>query len=351
MRSQRYDAELSASICAVARACRLTEAVANDAQSPSSLSYVSKTDLSPVTVGDFGAQALIISHLRSEFSDAKFIAEESSAALVADATLMERVRMYVNKYRVKGEGSKMEMEALSPEDIAQIIDAGSGKGESGQKSFVLDPIDGTKGFVNGRQYCIALGLVEDGGVRVGVLGCPRLPSNLLAGGPNGKSGYIFYAVEGGGTWMVGVDEAEDGKKGVQVHVSSEQDAGLSVFAESVEQGHSSHELSARIANILNVSSPPVRMDSQAKYGCMARGDFSIFMRFPRGGYVENIWDHAAGSIIIEEAGGRVTDGRGQQLNFGKGRKLDNADGIVATNGTIHDAVIAAVQEALQEAAV
>lgn len=50
--------------------------------------------------------------------------------------------------------------------------------------------------------------------------------------------------------------------------------------------------------ILGVTAPPVRIDSQAKYGAMARGDAAIYLRFPHAGYREKIWDHAAGSIVI-----------------------------------------------------
>jgi hypothetical protein len=40
------------------------------------------------------------------------------------------------------------------------------------------------------------------------------------------------------------------------------------------------------------------MDSQAKYGALARGDGAIFLRIPHKGYIETVWDHAAGSIIV-----------------------------------------------------
>lgn len=50
---------------------------------------------------------------------------------------------------------------------------------------------------------------------------------------------------------------------------------------------------------MGVTAPPVRIDSQAKYGAMARGDAVIYMRFPHAGYREKIWDHAAGCIVIE----------------------------------------------------
>ena len=87
------------------------------------------------------------------------------------------------------------------------------------------------------------------------------------------------------------------------------------------------------------------MDSQSKYGCLAPGDFTTCMRFPRGRYVENMLDHAVGSIVIQEAGRRVTDVRGRPLDFSKSRKLSNDDGLVATTGLLHDSVIAAVQQA------
>ena len=49
---------------------------------------------------------------------------------------------------------------------------------------------------------------------------------------------------------------------------------------------------------LGVQAPPVRIDSQAKYGALARGDGAIYLRFPYKGYREKIWDHAAGSIVV-----------------------------------------------------
>lgn len=49
---------------------------------------------------------------------------------------------------------------------------------------------------------------------------------------------------------------------------------------------------------LGVKAPPVRIDSQAKYGALSRGDGAIYLRFPNKGYREKIWDHAAGYIVV-----------------------------------------------------
>jgi 3'-phosphoadenosine 5'-phosphosulfate (PAPS) 3'-phosphatase len=43
------------------------------------------------------------------------------------------------------------------------------------------------------------------------------------------------------------------------------------------------------------------------------------LRFPAADYREKIWDHAAGAVIVTEAGGRITDGSGAPLDFGRGR--------------------------------
>ncbi|MFN8519969.1 MAG: inositol monophosphatase family protein [Chloroflexota bacterium] len=70
-----------------------------------------------------------------------------------------------------------------------------------------------------------------------------------------------------------------------------------------------------IGELLGVTAPPLRLDSQAKYGLVARGDASIYLRILRGDYVECIWDHAAGSIVVEEAGGTVSDVTGAALDW------------------------------------
>ncbi len=85
------------------------------------------------------------------------------------------------------------------------------------------------------------------------------------------------------------------------------------------------------------------MDSQAKYAVLAAGEGDVLLRLispSRPDYREKIWDQAAGSIVIEEAGGRITDLDGKPLDFSHGRTLAKNRGILATNGHLHDAVLA-----------
>lgn len=89
---------------------------------------------------------------------------------------------------------------------------------------------------------------------------------------------------------------------------------------------------------------PLRVHSMVKYAAIARGDAEIFMKFAKSGYKEKIWDHAAGVVIVEEAGGVVTDAGGRPLDFSKGMYLEGLDrGIIACSGfTLHEKLIGAV---------
>jgi 3'-phosphoadenosine 5'-phosphosulfate (PAPS) 3'-phosphatase len=56
----------------------------------------------------------------------------------------------------------------------------------------------------------------------------------------------------------------------------------------------------------------------AKYGALARGDTDMYLRFPPAGYREKVWDHAAGAVLVAEAGGVVSDGAVGRCRFTPG---------------------------------
>lgn len=115
------------------------------------------------------------------------------------------------------------------------------------------------------------------------------------------------------------------------------------LCESVESGHSAHDRSAAISSSLGITRQPVRIDSQAKYAVVARGEADVYLRLPtKKDYREKIWDHAGGMLVVEEAGGRVTDIDGKPLDFTLGRELSANRGIVVTNGCLHDEVLRAI---------
>ena len=186
--------------------------------------------------------------------------------------------------------------------------------------WTLDPIDGTKGFLRGGQYAVCLALLVDARVELGVIGCPNLPSTPTpsssstntsgstassddaSADPRG-TGALFVAVRGHGTHQLplrvplapstpAVFRRRLNMPRLAIHELS--------FLESVEKAHAALDTNARIAARLGVRAEPMRMDSQAKYAALVRGDGGggVYLRLPvagggrgggDGGYQEKIW--------------------------------------------------------------
>lgn len=358
--SSSYAKELLVAQLAVQRATILTKRVFHE----KAKGALSKSDKSPVTIGDFGAQALIISALHHNFPSDEIVAEEEADSLRGDAgkAMRETVWALVRDTRLSDESAERDVlggPIPSEDAMLDLIDMGKspGGGGKGRRVWAIDPIDGTKGFLRGGQYAVCLALLVDGEVVVGVLGCPNLPvddtveitADLGADASDGAGfGVLFSATAGGGATSrplgtAGLNET-DAKTIRMREITSLPEA---TFCESVEAGHSSHGDQAAIAKLLGIVKPSVRMDSQAKYGSIARGAGDIYLRLPVSEtYREKIWDHAAGDLIVREAGGQVTDVDGKRLDFSIGRTLAANKGVVAAPAKAHAEVLAAVKEVL-----
>ncbi|MFU8780703.1 MAG: 3'(2'),5'-bisphosphate nucleotidase, partial [Kiritimatiellia bacterium] len=302
-----YERERATAVAAVLRAARLCEDVRagfsrDDAHE--------KDDRSPVTVADFGAQAVIIDMIESMYPQDEIVGEEDAELLKGPegAAVMDAVL----------EALRPVTPGMSRNRVVHLLERGGGSGGKGKRFWTLDPIDGTKGFIRGDQYAIALALIEDGEVVLGVLGCPALPA-----GPVGEKegcGVLFDSAKGNPqVWMRPLTNPQD-LRSVQARIDVKPaDA---VFCESVEKAHTAQSRSGRIAEMLGVLAGPIRIDSQCKYATVARGDADVYLRLPaKKGYVEKIWDHAAGAFLVQQAGGRVTDMDGRALDFTQGREL------------------------------
>lgn len=327
-----------------------------------------KQDRSPVTVADFGSQAVICRALNQVFPQDPIMAEEESAALsrTENDTFLGRV------------AEELERIGLRPnsEELCRWIDHG-GTDQYAPRFWTLDPIDGTKGFLRGEQYAISLALIVEGRIEVALLGCPNLSlscassshrappegwsissspyhvdgtisdgAEMRGGGEEemetGTRGAIFYAVRDHGCHLIPLDGEPHA---TEVHVSPTADAAEARFCESVEKGHTSHQISAQVSDVLGIKRAPYRLDSQAKYAVVARGDADIYLRLPsRSGYQQKVWDHAGGALIVEEAGGTVTDVDGKPLDWTHGIELTANRGIIATNGLLHEQVLAALKK-------
>jgi 3'(2'), 5'-bisphosphate nucleotidase len=324
-----YAAEQAVALAAVLAAGRMCRRLQTELLDTSA---ISKSDDTPVTVADFAAQAVICRTLAEQFPHDPVVAEESSADLSSHAhdALMQQLTRAIARDQPS-----------APAEIRAWIDRGQGQGQghSAARFWTLDPLDGTRGFLRGAQYAVALALIEDGEVVVGALACPALPDSLDT--PGAEVGVAFTAVQGQGWRSVPFASAPQ-----PAHAAG----GLPTarLVQSVEESTSHHALQELLAAQLQLAGPALKMDSQAKYAAVARGDAALYLRLPSPSspnYRENIWDHAAGALLVAEAGGVVTDSRGQRLDFSQGRKLVNNVGIVASRGIDHERVLAAIAAA------
>jgi 3'(2'), 5'-bisphosphate nucleotidase len=323
----KYAREREIAIKAIADAAIICKKV----QAEISPDVLEKKDKSPVTVADFGSQALVCRELGNAFPDDPVIGEEDSRELrlPESAALLQRLLTIVQTV----------LPSASADEVLGWIDRG-GQDTYCERFWTLDPIDGTKGFLRREQYAISLALIEKGEIVLGALCCPNLTAY------DGSDGAIFVAVKGEGSVELPLQAAAQGKSAEKpISVSAETDAARIRTCESVEKAHSSHSDSARIATRLGITADPLRIDSQAKYAAVARGDAEAYLRLPRDGkYREKVWDHAGGVLVVEEAGGKVSDIRGHALDFTHGKTLAHNIGVIVTNGIFHDAIIATVDE-------
>jgi hypothetical protein len=91
----------------------------------------------------------------------------------------------------------------------------------------------------------------------------------------------------------------------------------------------------------------IRMDSQVKYGVIARGDAEIYVRLPRD-HKDNIWDVAAGALCLEEVGGCVTDTTGRPLDYSVGAKLPTVGILGARKKRLHDVLLDTYRKVMED---
>eukprot|EP00879_Flechtneria_rotunda_P017178 GHRR01017991.1.p1 GENE.GHRR01017991.1~~GHRR01017991.1.p1 ORF type:complete len:409 (+),score=126.91 GHRR01017991.1:145-1371(+) len=355
----KYATELEAACQAVKLASKLCQKVQ---QQLTSTEKADKQDDSPVTVADYGAQALVAWALQRADPSSKLsmVAEEDATDLksASGAEMLARITQLINSVLAEADGAQL----VTEQEVIDLIELGQSAGGAVGRHWVLDPIDGTRGFVGMRQYAVCLGMLQDGEVVLGVLGCPNLPQGAVQDDDGGAAaadrsnstdvGCLFLAHRSHGAYVAPLDRQSDSNStsssnssGIkQIHVQDVDDMAQARFMESYESRHSDHSFTADVAQQAGVVLPPLRMDSQVKYGLLSRGDAGIFMRFPPPTYREKIWDHCAGFCIVEEAGGKVTDASGKRLNFARGRWLDLDGGIIAAPPAIHVAVLSAVHK-------
>ncbi len=285
---------------------------------------ITKSDNSPVTIADFSVQALVCSEIKDIFPEVPIVGEERGSSLLDKPSLKEKIVSSINCVDKESE--------ITYDNLLDKIDLGSDSANN-QLFWTIDPIDGTKGFLRGEQYVIALALIEKGIPVLGVLGCPKV-----------NGGTIFFAIKGKGAFSLKAEENLD--KAKEIKTSSVTETKDMRFVQSYESSHGNLGLQEKIAFDLGIKRKPLQLDSQVKYAMLASGNAEIYLRVPNPNnfdYREKIWDHAAGSLILKEAGGIVSDIYGEELDFSQGITLKKNKGIIATSPFIYKNVLTALK--------
>jgi len=291
-----------------------------------------KQDSEPVTIADYGSQALIGYALMQHCPDDAVLAEEAGSQfleLTSDKQKAEIINLLTTILDFN----------VSKDDIVAWLDQGT-KVENPARTWIVDPIDGTKGFVAMRHYAIGVGIVENGQPVGGIIAAPGYGDGISG---DDDEGALFYIQDG-----VAYQEPLMGGSARQISVSSRQDD--LTIVQSYERKHASKSRMAITREKAGMADATIfELDSMEKYALVANGYADVYLRLPN---LDNTrphmtWDHAPGVALVLAAGGKATDVTGEPLDFSKGRILPNR-GMVVSNGLVHDRLITAINELLDE---
>ncbi|KAL9456184.1 hypothetical protein AB3S75_005413 [Citrus x aurantiifolia] len=328
-----YHRELEAAVDVVERACRLCIDVKKSPFSDEGR-VLDKNDQTPVTVADFGVQALVSLELSKLFPSIPLVAEEDSAILCSN-NLVDSVASAVADNATFGFGD----EPLTHSDVLEAIDRG-GKDAvvfctKPATYWVLDPIDGTRGFLRGSEalYVVGLALVVEGEIVLGVMGCPNwledkpctsTTSMQEYEGNQAGSGIIMVSHVGCGTWTKKLSNSQ-----------TWESLPLSALFNGKNDADNIGD-----EEILLV---PTCCGSLCKYLMVATGRASVFILRARAQTIIKAWDHAVGIICVHEAGGKVTDWRGSPIDLdadqAERRAIFPSGGVLVTNDNLHHQIV------------
>lgn len=312
--------ELRATLAGVWRAVRMCVRLQGTVGSEA------KGDGSPVTIADIAGQGLIGRELAAAFPDDAVLAEERYPA---EEPLAAAVRREL--------ATALERESVSVDEARAWIEHGSGRPLAG-RHWTVDPIDGTKGFIHNRTFAVAVGLVEDGRATLGVIAVPG----------HGPTGVTVYFAVGGAAYQ----QTAEGDDCAPLATSPLTDPARARAVGSRSAAHGDLPTRERIYAELGVPDEPFTFDGMGKYAMVAAGDAEVYLRIPHPGdpdREECAWDHVPGVALVEAAGGRVTDALGRPFDLG-GARLAGTQGILATNGPLHEPALAAVRRCWSPAA-
>jgi myo-inositol-1(or 4)-monophosphatase len=199
-----------------------------------------------------------------------------------------------------------------PDDAILAEERGSSAGRSGRR-WIIDPLDGTTNYAHGVPvFAVSIALEERGRIAVGVIHDPNQRET-------------FTAERGGGVYL----------NGVRLAVSTTKRLDESLLATGFPYD---------IRESADTNLPEFARFSLRARGVRRMGSAVLYLAYLAAGRIDGYWelrlgpwDAAAGWLMVEEAGGRVTDLAGGVFDLGAPR-------IVASNGLIHDEILEVLRE-------
>ncbi len=193
-----------------------------------------------------------------------------------------------------------------------------------QRVWMIDPLDGTTGFIDGNgDFAVQIGLAENGQCVLGVVYQPL-------------TGVLYRAVHGGGTWI-----ERPGFEPERAHVSSHEE--ISTMRLAASRSHRSPRMD-QVIRAFGLKEEVRRGSVGIKVGLLVEQQCDLYVHLsPR----TKQWDTCAPEIILREAGGSITDLFGRPLSYNKA-EVQNRDGVVASNGVAHQAIIESLRPLLMK---
>lgn len=190
--------------------------------------------------------------------------------------------------------------------------------------WMIDPMDGTKNFIQrDGDFAVQIGLTEGGQSVAGVVYQP-------------VRDVLYRAARGSGSWI-----EERDREPARMSVSTVTIAHQMILASS--RSHRSSRME-RVVEMFGFRKEVRRGSVGVKIGLITERHADIYLHLSPS---TKQWDTCAPEIVLTEAGGRLTDLFGQPLHY-NGVRVDNQNGVVATNGAAHEMVIESLQPLLRE---
>ncbi|MFN2515641.1 MAG: 3'(2'),5'-bisphosphate nucleotidase CysQ [Pyrinomonadaceae bacterium] len=190
--------------------------------------------------------------------------------------------------------------------------------------WMIDPLDGTNGFIDGNgDFAVQIGLTENGQCVLGVVYQPL-------------TGVLYRAIRGGGTWIERPKHESE-----QAHVSDETN--LSMMRLAASRSHRSRRMD-KVVEAFGLKQEVLRGSVGIKVGLIIEQQCDLYVHLSTR---TKQWDTCAPEIILQEAGGCLTDLFGLPLSYNKA-EVQNRNGVVASNRAAHRKIIESLRPLLSE---